>query len=460
VNDLQATTVYTVVVKGGSSAVKDQDGLGLYADVMWSFSTSSAPVPVISLPLADLRVKVGDVVTYTGSATDAEDGTLPASALSWEVLIQHNCPGAGCHSHPWQSGQGAGGSLVVPDHGDNSYLKIVLTARDSDGLAGSTSVNVMPQLVQVTMSSQPPGLDLVYDSYQATTPFTRTTIAGSTHSLWAPSPQGSYQFQAWADNPAQSHNVQVGATDTTYTAIFSAPTPTSTSTATSTSTPVAEATGTTTRTATQLASATNTSAELPSATSTRTPTSSPTAIACDVQFSDLEAGSTFYSYVQCLACRGVLGGYEDGTFRPEVSITRGQLAKLVSNAAGYDEGVSGQTFTDVPPGSTFYLYIERIAARGVVGGYEDGTFRPSGLATRGQIAKIVSNAAGFSEMPEGQTFSDVGTADPFYPYVERLASRGIIGGYADNTFRPGNPATRGQVAKMIANAFFPECGAS
>jgi glucose/arabinose dehydrogenase len=421
VSDLQATSNYTVVVKGGPGGVKDQDGLGLYADEVWSFSTSSRPAPVISLPLADLRVKVGDVVTYTGYATDAEDGPIPAGALSWDVSICHGCPGQGSHTHPWQSGQGASGSFVVPDHGDNSYLVIVLTAKDSDGLAASTSIEVHPQMVQVTMSSVPPGLQLVYDSYQATTPFTRTTVAGSTHSLWAPSPQDGNLFEGWLDGGAQSHNVQVGVTDTTYTALFSTPVPSSTSTS----------------------------------ISTPTPTSTP--VACDVQFSDVLEGSTFYSFVRCLACGGVLGGYQDGTFRPNAGITRGQLAKLVSNAAGYDESVSGQTFSDVPPGSTFYEYVERIASRGVVGGYGDGTFGPGNPATRGQIAKVISNAAGFSDAPASQSFSDVGSGDPFYPYVERLASRGIIGGYSDGTFGPGNPATRGQVAKMVANTFFPGC---
>jgi hypothetical protein len=225
----------------------------------------------------------------------------------------------------------------------------------------------------------------------------------------------------------------VGLTDTTYTANFVTAVPTETPTATSTAT----------------------SAATP--TSSATPVASPTAIACDVQFPDVQAGSTFYTFVQCLACQGVLGGFEDGTFRPDAGITRGQLAKLVSNAAGYGESVSGQTFSDVPPDSPFYLYIERIAGRGIVGGYPDGTFLPGGAATRGQIAKVLSNAVGFSDTPTGQTYTDVGTGDPFYLYVERLAARNIIGGYEDGTFRPSNPATRGQVAKMVANTFFQGC---
>ena len=121
-----------------------------------------------------------------------------------------------------------------------------------------------------------------------------------------------------------------------------------------------------------------------------TPTPSPTA--CTVSFSDVPEGSTFYPYIRCLACRGILGGYGDNTFRPGNNITRGQLAKIVSNAAGWTEPVSGQTFSDVAPSSPFYEYVERAVAHGAISGYSDGTFRPGNNATRGQTAKIVSNS--------------------------------------------------------------------
>ena len=186
---------------------------------------------------------------------------------------------------------------------------------------------------------------------------------------------------------------------------------------------------------------------------------SPEGTSCAISFTDVQPGSTFYRYVQCLACRDVIGGYSDGTFRPNADVTRGQLSKIVANAAGFDEAVTGQTFTDVPPSHTFYLYIERMARRGIINGYSDGTFRPGNNATRGQIAKIVSNSAGFSWEPTGQTFTDVPTSSPFYVFVERLAHEGVIGGYSDGTFRPQNNATRGQVSKFVSISFFPECAA-
>jgi hypothetical protein len=179
--------------------------------------------------------------------------------------------------------------------------------------------------------------------------------------------------------------------------------------------------------------------------------------ACEVNFSDVAAGSTFYPYIRCLACAGVLGGYSDNTFRPGENVTRGQLSKIVANAANFNEPVSGQSFSDVPPGSTFYPYVERMARRGYIGGYPDDTFRPGAFATRGQIAKIVSNAAGYNDTPTGQSFSDVPPDSTFYLYVERVAARGAVGGYSDGTFRPGVNTTRGQVSKIVSVVFFPGC---
>ena len=219
----------------------------------------------------------------------------------------------------------------------------------------------------------------------------------------------------------------------------------------------------------------------PSPTSTATNTATATSTVCPVQFNDVPATNTFYSSVRCLACRGIVSGYSDGTFRPNNQVTRGQLAKMVSNAAGFSEPVSGQTFEDVPPSNTFYEWIQRLSTRGYMSGYNCGGpgepcitgspyFRPFANATRGQTSKIVSNAAGFVEPVSGQTFQDVPTTYTFYEFIQRLATRGVMGGYncggvgepcigPENRpyFRPQLDVTRGQSAKIVANAFYPDC---
>jgi hypothetical protein len=72
------------------------------------------------------------VIEFAGSATDAQDGPLPPSALSWDLIL-HHCP-SNCHTHPLQTFTGAGGSLSAPDHEYPSHLELRLTATDSGGL--------------------------------------------------------------------------------------------------------------------------------------------------------------------------------------------------------------------------------------------------------------------------------------------------------------------------------------
>ncbi|HEX8599286.1 MAG TPA: S-layer homology domain-containing protein, partial [Chloroflexia bacterium] len=197
----------------------------------------------------------------------------------------------------------------------------------------------------------------------------------------------------------------------------------------------------------------------PAPTTSMTPVVSPTAETCDADsdFNDVPTSNTFHPFVKCLACKHILGGYSDGSYRYGNPVTRGQIAKIVANSAGYLNEVSGQTFSDVAPGSTFYEFIERMASRGHIGGYSDGTYRPNNPATRGQIAKIVSNAAGHRDPVSGQTYTDVPPSETFYLFIERLSKRGVVGGYQDGTFRTNALTTRGQAAKMVANAFFPIC---
>jgi hypothetical protein len=223
---------------------------------------------------------------------------------------------------------------------------------------------------------------------------------------------------------------------------------------------------------------------IPSPTPTPTATPSPTATSCSIQYTDVPVGSTFYPYIRCLACRGIVTGYPDGTFKPNNPVTRGQLSKIVSNSAGYSETHSETTFQDVPVGSTFYQYIERLATRGFVSGYACGGagepcvppsdlpyFRPNANVTRGQTSKIVASAKGLPAPPPGRhTFQDVPVGSTFWQWIEALATTGAISGYPCGGvgepcvppsnlpyFRPNANVTRGQSTKIVSNTFFPNC---
>jgi hypothetical protein len=164
-------------------------------------------------------------------------------------------------------------------------------------------------------------------------------------------------------------------------------------------------------------------------------------------FSDVQPSDYFYIPVQYLYCAGVISGYADNTFRPYNNTTRGQLSKIVVLAQGWALNcpIPGH-FSDVPPDNPFFCYIESAYGRGIISGYADGTFRPGNNVTRGQLCKIIVLAEAWAEdCPQPGHFSDVPPDNPFFCYIETAYSHQIISGYADGTFRPGNNATRGQI---------------
>jgi hypothetical protein len=164
---------------------------------------------------------------------------------------------------------------------------------------------------------------------------------------------------------------------------------------------------------------------------------------------------------------------------------RGQASKVVSNAAGYSDTFppGQQTFADVTGTDAFWLYIERMYAHGTISGYPCGGlgepcdlinrpyFRPNTIINRGQTAKIVANAANYiDQIPTSQeSFADVPNTHTFWLWVERVVAHNVISGYpcgglgepCDPQNRPyfrwGNPVTRGQASKIVANAFYPNC---
>jgi hypothetical protein len=175
-------------------------------------------------------------------------------------------------------------------------------------------------------------------------------------------------------------------------------------------------------------------------------------------FSDVPAAAYFATPVGYLACQGILAGYADGSFQPYNNTTRGQLAKIVVSAAGWAIDTSGGPhFTDVPAGNPFYGFIETAYHHGIISGYANGdgtfSFRWGADVTRAQVSKIIVSAAGWAtDTSGGPHFTDVPVDQPFYGFIETAYHHGIISGYADGTFRPGAPATRGQIAKIVYNA--------
>jgi PKD repeat protein len=184
---------------------------------------NTPPTATIVSPPTGTTWKVGDVINFSGTATDAQDGTLPASALTWQLVLQH-CP-SNCHTHQVQQFVGvSSGSFVAPDHEYPSYLELRLTAKDSGGLTDTKVLRLDPKTVVLTFQTVPGGLQLAVNSTSAAATFTRTVIVGSTNTMSAIAPQTkarqTYNFTSWSDGGAQTHAIVAPATETTYTARF------------------------------------------------------------------------------------------------------------------------------------------------------------------------------------------------------------------------------------------------
>ena len=229
----QGPTRYTATraVTAGQHAVRVEyydhaAGALLMAD--WETGVgNTAPRPAIDSPTAATTWRVGELVTFSGSATDAEDGSLQASAFAWN-LVMHHCP-SNCHTHPLQTFDGVtAGSFNAPDHEYPSYLELSLTATDSGGLAATASVRLDPKIVLLTFHSAPAGLEIVIGNVRKATPFGETVILGSTNTISAPSPQTldsrEHRFSSWSDGGAQTHTI-TAETAMTYTATYTATTP-------------------------------------------------------------------------------------------------------------------------------------------------------------------------------------------------------------------------------------------
>jgi glucose/arabinose dehydrogenase len=222
-----ARPTYTYTVSGSYTAslrVTDRQGASDTDSVTISVG-NTPPTATINTPAAGTTWKVGDVITFSGGATDAQDGTLSASALSWDLIQQH-CP-SNCHSHTVQTFAGvASGSFTAPDHEYPSYLELRVTATDSGGLTDTKSVRLDPQTVILTFTTEPKGLKLVVNGASSKAPVTtRTVIVGSQNTISAVSPQTkgnkTYTFSSWSDGGAQTHNILAPPVATTYIAQFS-----------------------------------------------------------------------------------------------------------------------------------------------------------------------------------------------------------------------------------------------
>jgi len=188
-----------------------------------SVTVGNAPVVTILSPANNSPFIARDVISFSGSAFDPENGNLPPGNLSWIILFHH-----GTHTHPILGpSTGASGTYTIPtnghDYSGQTSYEIILTATDLDGLQSSASVFILPQKVNLTFDTIPSGLDIFLDGIKTPTPLVLDTLIGFDHTLQALDQiknGTSYTFQSWSDGGAQSHTITTPGSDATFTANY------------------------------------------------------------------------------------------------------------------------------------------------------------------------------------------------------------------------------------------------
>ncbi|MEM9612430.1 MAG: PQQ-dependent sugar dehydrogenase [Actinomycetota bacterium] len=214
--DDQASITVTVTDGTGTSITSDPAVLTVGAN--------NAPVPVITSPAPGATYQAGDVISFAGSATDAEDGALADASLSWEVVFHHNT-----HTHDFQPDIGAvsSGSVEIPTVGETDadvWYRFRLTATDADGASVSTYTDVLPVTSDVTLEADPSGAPLLLDGTTVSGPYSFTGVVGVERTIGAPLTYDDgtsvLDFTGWSDGGERIHTVATPSAATTYLASF------------------------------------------------------------------------------------------------------------------------------------------------------------------------------------------------------------------------------------------------
>src|SRR5687767_3909723 len=187
-----------------------------------SDSANAPPEAVIASPPEGATYKAGDTLVLEGGATDPQDGALAATSMTWWAELHHDT-----HTHPLLlPTTGSGGRvniLVRGETSDNVWIRVHLRATDSAGATTEVTRDVLPQKAQITLASQPTGLQLTLDGQPVASPHAVMGVVGIERDIGAADQVFNgrrYQFISWSDGAAATHTIATPATNATHTAVF------------------------------------------------------------------------------------------------------------------------------------------------------------------------------------------------------------------------------------------------
>ena len=146
-------------------------------------------------------------------------------------------------------------------------------------------------------------------------------------------------------------------------------------------------------------------------------------------------------------------GYSDGTVRPNGKITRAEVATIFFRLLDDDTRAkfwsSENNFSDVSADKWYNNAVSTLSRMGVIGGYADGTFRPDAPISRAEFAKIAVSFTQNNGSAVYNYFTDVKTTDWFATYVTAAKDAGLIEGYSDGSFKPESKITRAEACAIV-----------
>ncbi|WP_339279229.1 S-layer homology domain-containing protein [Paenibacillus sp. FSL W8-1187] len=209
-----------------------------------------------------------------------------------------------------------------------------------------------------------------------------------------------------------------------------------------------------TPTPTPLPSASPTASPTPAPTSSPTPAPSalPSATPAPAPIKDVPATHWASASIRQAIQLGIAQGYEDGSFRPDASVSRAELAVLLARALQLPSAGGQAAFKDAAQIPAWARgSIAGAAEAGLIGGYEDGSFRPDRAVTRAELAVLAAKAAGLSPAAGARPdYADLASIPAWArPSVAALQQAGLMGGIGGDRFAPTAPVTRAQAAALL-----------
>lgn len=167
-------------------------------------------------------------------------------------------------------------------------------------------------------------------------------------------------------------------------------------------------------------------------------------------FSDVGESHWAADHIYFLVNEKIIKGYDDGSFKENNHVTRGQVAVMIGLALGLDGTMRETVFTDIGPEHPYSGFIQAAYEAEVIKGHTDGTFRAHEPITRGHIAIMIDQAFDLDAVPIAP-FTDVLEVTPGFSAINKLAYYGIAKGYDDGTYKPFNHTTRAQFSVLMTN---------